>query len=69
MSSSKAAIFDLELRNETELIPSSKGQEITYQISVDPASNPDGLVVLMNGGTLVRPVEITIPLGKRSDKP
>jgi hypothetical protein len=63
--SSKAAIFDLELRNETELIPSSSKQEITYQISVDPASNPDGLVVLLNGETLVRPVEITIPFGQK----
>ncbi|OAZ05366.1 LamG-like jellyroll fold domain-containing protein [Flavobacterium succinicans] len=63
--SSKAAIFDLELRNETELIPSSTDQEITYQMSVDPASNPDGLVVLLNGETLVRPVEISIPFGQK----
>ena len=63
--SSKAAIFDLELRNETELIPSSTDQEITYQMSVDPASNPDGLVVLLNGETLVKPVEISIPFGQK----
>ncbi|GIQ61045.1 hypothetical protein Flavo103_41810 [Flavobacterium collinsii] len=63
--SSKAAIFDLELRNETELIPSSTDQEITYQMSVDPASNPDGLVVLLNGETLVKPIEVSIPFGQK----
>jgi hypothetical protein len=42
-------LFDLELRNETELLPSQVSDAITYQLSVDPASNPDGLVVLLNG--------------------
>jgi hypothetical protein len=63
--SSKAAVFDLELRNETELKPSSPSDEIEYQLSVDPASNPDGLVVLLNGETLVKPVAIAIPFGQK----
>ena len=63
--STKAAIFNLELRNETELIPSSANDQITYQLSVDPASNPEGLVVLLNGENLVRPVNISIPFGQK----
>lgn len=63
--SSKAAIFDLELKNETELLPSSTSDAITYQLSVDPTSNPDGLVVLLNGENLVQPVPISIPFGQK----
>lgn len=63
--STKAAIFDLELRNETELIPSSPSDQVSYQLSVDPSSNPDGLVVLLNGENLVRPVSISIPFGQK----
>lgn len=63
--STKAAIFDLELRNETELIPSSPSDQLSYQLSVDPSSNPDGLVVLLNGENLVRPVNISIPFGQK----
>lgn len=63
--SSKPAIFDLELRNETELLPSKVTDAITYQLSVDPASNPDGLVVLLNGENLVQPIPISIPFGQK----
>jgi hypothetical protein len=63
--SSKAAIFELNLGNETELLPSKASDEIEYQLSVDPASNPDGLVVLLNGENLVKPVPISIPFGQR----
>jgi hypothetical protein len=63
--SSKAAVFDLELRNETELLPSQVSDAITYQLSVDPASNPDGLVVLLNGKNLVQPVSISVRFGQK----
>ena len=63
--SSKAAVFDLELRNETELLPAKPSDAITYQLSVDPASNPDGLVVLLNGENLVQPIPISIPFGQK----
>jgi hypothetical protein len=63
--STKAAIFDLELRNETELIPSSPSDQVSYQLSVDPSSNPNGLIVLLNGENLVRPVNISIPFGQK----
>lgn len=63
--SSKAATFDLDLRNETELKPTQGKDIVEYLFIVGKNSNPDGLTVLLNGQSLVQPVYFLLPFGQQ----
>lgn len=56
--SNEAAVFHFQLQNT-----SSTGETFTYVMNTGPESNPDGLVISLNGIVLDKPVKYAVPYG------
>lgn len=56
--SNEAAVFHFQLQNL-----SSTGETFTYVMNTGPESNPDGLVINLNGIVLDKPVKYAVPYG------
>jgi hypothetical protein len=61
--SSKEATYTLQLQNLSE-----SQQEVTYQLSVADGSNPNGLILSIDGTPLTSPRSYTIPYGEELTK-
>ncbi|MDL2222983.1 T9SS type A sorting domain-containing protein [Bacteroidales bacterium OttesenSCG-928-M11] len=59
----RAATFTLQLQNNSDA-----NLDVTYKIYVDPASNPDGLILEMDGEPLVTDRQIRIKYGEEVTK-
>ncbi len=53
-----SAVYQLSLGNS-----SPTNETMTYDLSVDPTSNPDGAIVKLNGQPLTQPVSFTLKAG------
>lgn len=56
--SNEEAVFHFQLQNT-----SSTGETFTYVMNTGPESNPDGLIIKLNGIVLDKPVKYAIPYG------